>query len=269
MAGFDFDFLVGIYPALLQATLVTLALTGVSLIAGFGIGFFTGWARVSPRFWIRAASTAYVEVVRGTPLVVQIFVIYSMFPALLPDARVPAFWAVSRWLLTTAGDIEVQGDRTSGEVEYALIAHEGRTFVAVASDQTDRHFEQYSIPRSKQLCPKVLSREVVVLDEVIDRWDGISLTSEISADGQIWHDYQRATLEALLDPGALVRGACGDEALPDGTVLLSGTVPLVDGVTRYLPHFRAELVIPHFATPLRLTYSVSILPDEPSEDATT
>jgi hypothetical protein len=186
-----------------------------------------------------------------------------------PPARVPAFWAVSRWLLTTAGDIEVQGDRTSGEGEYALIAHEGRTFVAVASDQTDRHFEQYSIPRSKQLCPKVLSREVVLLDEVIDRWDGIALTSEISADGQIWQDYQQTTLEALLDPGALVRGACGDEALPDGTVLLSGTVPLVDGVTRYLPHFRAELVIPDFATPLRLSYSVSILPDVPSEAATT
>lgn len=186
-----------------------------------------------------------------------------------PPARVPAFWAVSRWLLTTAGEIEVQGDRTSGEVEYAVIAHEGRTFVAVASDQTDRHFEQYSIPRSKQLCPKVLSREVVVLDEVIDRWDHIALTSDISADGETWQDYQRTTLEALLDPAALVGGACGDEALPDGTVLLSGTVPLVDGVTRYPPHFRAEMVIPHFATPLRLAYSVSVLPDDPSEAATT
>jgi len=125
MAGFDFDFLVGIYPALLQATLVTLALTGVSLIAGFGIGFFTGWARVSPRFWIRAASTAYVEVVRGTPLVVQIFVIYSMFPALLPDARVPAFWRIALALTINTGAYQGEIFRggfqsiSTGQVEAA------------------------------------------------------------------------------------------------------------------------------------------------------
>jgi hypothetical protein len=182
-----------------------------------------------------------------------------------PPARVPAFWPVSRWLLTTAGEIEVQGEKTSGEVEYALIAHQGTTFVAVASDQTDRHFEQYSIPRSKQLCPKVLSEEIVPLADVIDRWDGIVISSQVSADGQTWHDYQRTTLGALLDPDALVRAACGSQPLADGTVLLSGTVPIVDGVTRYLPHFRAELAAPALVSPLRLAYTVAILPDGLSE----
>ena len=68
-----------------------------------------------------------------------------------PPEHVPAFWPVGANLVTTASEIQVQGDRTSGEVEYALIAHEGRTYVAVASDQTDRAFEVHSIPRSKPM----------------------------------------------------------------------------------------------------------------------
>ena len=66
-----------------------------------------------------------------------------------PVPRTPAFWHMSTNLLTTGSRIEVQGDATSGEVEYALFAHAGRTYVTVASDQTDREFERTSIPRSK------------------------------------------------------------------------------------------------------------------------
>jgi hypothetical protein len=48
---------------------------------------------------------------------------------------------------------------------------------------------------------------------------------------------------------------------PDGAVLLSGTVALVDGVTRFLPHFRAALVLPREAVALRLAYRVDVLPE--------
>ena len=179
----------------------------------------------------------------------------------VPPARIPAFWHVSRWLLTTGDVIEVQGDRTSGEVEYVLIAHEGTTYVAVGSDETDRHFEQASIPRSKQLCPKVVSRDLVRLDAVIEAWDDIVIASEVSPDGQAWQPYQRSSLAGLYDPDALMRAVAGRPALPDGTVLMSGTIPIVDGVTRYLPGFRATMSFPGSDLELSLSYRVDVLPE--------
>lgn len=178
-----------------------------------------------------------------------------------PPERVPAFWHVSPWLITTASSIEVQGHRTSGEIEYALIAHEGRTYVAAASDQTDREFERSSIPRSKQLCPKVVSQTVVPLEDVIDRWDEIILASDVSADGRTWRPYQRSPLAAMLGPRELVRAACGSEVPADGTILLSGTIPLIDGTTRYESHFRGTLTTPEGGIELELGYRVDVLPE--------
>ena len=178
-----------------------------------------------------------------------------------PVARTPAFWHMSTNLLTTGSEIEVQGDQTSGEVEYALIAHQGRTYVTVASDQTDREFERTSIPRSKQLCAKVLGTDVVCLEDVRARWDEIELTSEVSADASDWQPYQHSPLAALLDPDALIEAAGYGDGLPDGTVFLSGTVPLVDGVTRYAPHFRAALTNPDDGPTLRLAYRVAVMPE--------
>lgn len=177
-----------------------------------------------------------------------------------PPEHVPAFWHVSPWLVTTGPMIEVQGEHTSGEIEYALVASGGRTYVGLASDQTDRAFERYSIPRSKQLCPKVLSADVVPLDEVRDAWDGIVISSEVSTDGARWLPYQEAQLADLIDPDDLLR-ASGIGTLSEGTVLLSGTVPLVDGVTRYDAHFRGAMRFPDRSAQLALAYRVDMLPD--------
>lgn len=176
-----------------------------------------------------------------------------------PPHAVPAFWRVSPWLVTTASAIEVQGERTSGEAEFALLAHDGATFVTVASDQTDRELEIVSIPRAKQLCPKILAVEVMRLDDLRDRWDDIVLCSDVSADGQAWQPYQRTTLASLLPPGDLIAAALRAEGLPDGTLLLSGTVPLLDGITRFLPYFRATMAVPDTRFKLRLAYNALVL----------
>ncbi len=185
-----------------------------------------------------------------------------------PPTEVPAFWHVSPYLVTTETRIEVQGAHTSGEIEYALIAHAGRTYVTVASDQTDRELERHSIPRSKQVCPKVLATMVVPLDEVLDEWDAIAISSEVSTDGRRWEPYQRSTLASMMDPPALIRAAWGTDALADGTVLLSGTVPLLDGVTRFDAHFRGAMTIPRRAEDLTLAYRVDVLPEIVTKEVT-
>ncbi|HET8616895.1 MAG TPA: DUF2848 family protein [Actinomycetales bacterium] len=181
---------------------------------------------------------------------------------ILPPEQVPAFWAVGTGLLTTGDRIEVQGERTSGEIEFALVVSQGRVFVAAASDQTDREFEVHSIPRSKQMCAKVLSRQVVALDDVVDSWDDLELRSDVRVASGPWRPYQRASVSALMHPRDLMAAAFGHGATPvDGTVLLSGTVSLIDGVTTYDDSFRGALALPSGGTELTLEYDVAVLPE--------
>jgi hypothetical protein len=178
-----------------------------------------------------------------------------------PPDRVPAFWPVSAALATTADRIQVQGADTSGEIEFALLFAAGRVLVGVASDQTDRALEVQSIPRSKQLCAKVLSRDMLPLDGLRRTWDAIVISSDVrDADGT-WRPYQRAALATMLDPDALVRACFGEAPVPDGTLLLSGTVPILDGHTRYAPAFRGRLEVPGWDDQLRIEYDVEAMPD--------
>ncbi|RVU16879.1 amino acid ABC transporter permease [Methylobacterium oryzihabitans] len=54
----------------------TLALSAIAFLGGGLIGFGIALARISDRRWLRAAATAYVQVVQGTPLLILLFMIY-------------------------------------------------------------------------------------------------------------------------------------------------------------------------------------------------
>lgn len=56
--------------------LTTIEISIVSTIAAIIIGLFTGLARVSNTPFLRWVSVGYIELIRGTPLLVQIFIFY-------------------------------------------------------------------------------------------------------------------------------------------------------------------------------------------------
>src|SRR4029077_20692034 len=58
---------------------------------GLVLGWVLGLVAVSGVRWLRAIAWAYVQFIRGTPLLVQIFLIYFGLPALGVD--IPAFWS--------------------------------------------------------------------------------------------------------------------------------------------------------------------------------
>ena len=72
-------------------------------------------------------------------------------------ASTPIYYRVSARRLTTADSIEVSGGDSSGEVEFVLIGWQGRIFVGLGSDHTDRKVETYSVTVSKQMCDKVMA----------------------------------------------------------------------------------------------------------------
>ncbi len=69
-------------PLLLRGALVTLQLTALSVILGLIGGSLLGIIRLSKILPIRWAARAYIDFFRGTPLLVQIFMIYFGIPAI-------------------------------------------------------------------------------------------------------------------------------------------------------------------------------------------
>lgn len=63
----------------------TLAVASAAWIIAFSLGSIVGVARTLPNRWVRGAATAYVELFRNVPLLVQLFIWYFVVPELLPD----------------------------------------------------------------------------------------------------------------------------------------------------------------------------------------
>lgn len=79
----DFSFIPRILPSLLQGASVTLWLTAASVSVGFLIGSFMGIMASGVNKPLKIISTVYINVIRGTPLLVQIFLVYFGIPPLL------------------------------------------------------------------------------------------------------------------------------------------------------------------------------------------
>ncbi len=67
-------------PILAQAAVITVFLAIVSMVMGLIIGLFVALARISSNQWFRRLAMAYVSLIRGTPLLVQIYVVYYGLP---------------------------------------------------------------------------------------------------------------------------------------------------------------------------------------------
>jgi len=72
----DFELMINSFPKLLNAAVVTLKLLSVSLIVGLFIGLLFAILRLNKNIFINKFAYGYSYVFRGTPLLVQIFIIY-------------------------------------------------------------------------------------------------------------------------------------------------------------------------------------------------
>lgn len=82
------DNMSGITPGpLLQGLLVTLQITLCSLVLSLGFGMFTALMRLSDSFVAQLLANAYLELIRNTPLLVQIFVVYFVLAPIFDIGR--------------------------------------------------------------------------------------------------------------------------------------------------------------------------------------
>jgi len=72
----DLQLMINSFPKLLSAAVITLKLLSVSLIIGLFIGLFFAILRLNKNIFINRFAYGYSYIFRGTPLLVQIFIIY-------------------------------------------------------------------------------------------------------------------------------------------------------------------------------------------------
>jgi len=79
----DFSFMYKYYGFFVDGTAITLLLSLFGVIFGAIIGVIFALMKLSKNRLLKSFSTAYIEVVRGTPLLVQMYIVYYGIPRLV------------------------------------------------------------------------------------------------------------------------------------------------------------------------------------------
>ncbi|MCO4876889.1 glutamine ABC transporter permease GlnP [Paraburkholderia caribensis] len=99
---FDISIVVAALPALLQGARLTVLITIAGLTGGVLVGLLFGLMRAYGNALCQKIAFAYVEFVRGTPIVVQVMFIYFALPMLL-NVRVDALTAAIASIVINSG----------------------------------------------------------------------------------------------------------------------------------------------------------------------
>ncbi len=153
-------------PKLLEGAWLTLELVGIAVIAGLILAIPLGIARASKHWYVRALPYGYMFFFRGTPLLVQLFLVYyglAQFDAvrqgpLWPYLRDPFWCAIITMTLHTAAYIAeiLRGAIQAippGEIEAARALGMGRR-------QTLLHI---ILPRAARIGLPAYSNEVILM----------------------------------------------------------------------------------------------------------
>lgn len=82
-----------IFPVLMQGIKITITVLLASIVCGYLMAFIAGFCRLSNNVILRKFTGLYVEVFRGTSLIVQLFWLYYALPILFGFDLGSDFWA--------------------------------------------------------------------------------------------------------------------------------------------------------------------------------
>lgn len=173
----------------------------------------------------------------------------------------PIMFPISPYLAQQTSKVWVPHGKTSGEVEWGLIvANDGELLLTLACDHTDRALEVHGIGWSKNASPDVLASAAWKLSEVEGHLDTLQLKAWVTNSGKE-EEIQSATLAELLPPTYWIDVLRKRNLLSPGTILISGTVNMHEGVNQFADAWRAELIDPVLNRSIKLAYLVERLPE--------
>jgi 2-keto-4-pentenoate hydratase/2-oxohepta-3-ene-1,7-dioic acid hydratase in catechol pathway len=175
-------------------------------------------------------------------------------------SRVPTLYPLSAVNVSQADTVQVPHGKTSGEAEWALLVGDDPDdlLLTAACDHTDRDLEVHGVAWSKQSAPDVLGDFAWRLSDVADDLDSFTLRAWVR-HGDTEQLIQDGTLAQLLPPSYWVDKLAAAGLLRPGTVLLSGTIPMIEGVNQFADGWRVEMADPRGQVS-RIAYTVEQLP---------
>ena len=78
---FQFDQVLAAWPQLLQGTWVTIQLSFIAMVIGLAVAIVCAWGKTSGPAPLRFVINAYIELIRNTPFLVQLFFFFFALPA--------------------------------------------------------------------------------------------------------------------------------------------------------------------------------------------
>ena len=175
-------------------------------------------------------------------------------------SSIPSMYWVSPEQVMCAERIQVVGNETSAEVEFFMAPDaEGKLYLTVVSDHSDRRLESVSVSKAKQICPKIIGSEFWALDDVREHWDDLRLICR-ARQGDVT-PYQDAPVGSLLNWSELLELARAVAPCAGPVAFCSGTVPVEDGNIRYADAWDIRLEDPVMGRAIEHRYEVIRLED--------
>lgn len=174
--------------------------------------------------------------------------------------KIPTIFQCGNYVLTQEKDLVFVGEKTCGEVEYVIVLKDGKIYIGLGSDHTDRELEAQSVPKAKQICAKPICPMLWDYEEVKDHWDDISLNSWQTVDGEEV-PYQQGKLADILPVETILKELNERVGGIDNCVIFSGTVPVLNGF-RYGSNFRYEMADAVLGRKLTSDYNVIAISEE-------
>ena len=158
MIAFDFIAVLAEWPLLAKGVAATVVLTAVSASIGLALGVACAWARLHGPVWLKRVVSVYVELIRNTPFIVQLFFLFFGLPQLgvKLSPEVASVLAMVVNLGAYAAEIVRAGIATTpkGQVEAAqsLALTEMQVFTRVVLP-----------PSLKRVWPALVSQIIIVM----------------------------------------------------------------------------------------------------------
>jgi len=92
---FDIEFAIKIFPKILEAVPITLFITIFSIVIGLIIGLFIAICRINKVPILKNIAAIYVSFIRGTPILVQLYVVFYGLPELFTYLHESRGWNLS------------------------------------------------------------------------------------------------------------------------------------------------------------------------------
>lgn len=155
---FDFLAVADYTPVLVKGVGVTVELIAIGAVIGVAIGIAAAWARTEGPRWIRPPVTAYVELVRNTPFLIQLFFIFFGLPSL--GIQLGEMQAASLAMAVNLGAYSAEIIR-AGIAATPRGQYEAAVSLAMTRMQVFRHV--VLIPALSRIWPALSSQIVIVM----------------------------------------------------------------------------------------------------------